>query len=174
MLCRSSTHAAFGPALPTPVPFRSRPPFTRLLRIRVCARTPSSLRGERWSQPRVSGPACSLAAYVAVSAPEATDAPSVGSAARQRCIHARAGSIPPKPQPGNPPPRCFRLPEQDAIINRYGFNSRGADAAHARLAAYRERLAHGSADHTKARSPCARSICARSAVLGASNSARGC
>ncbi|KAI9188662.1 Dihydroorotate dehydrogenase (quinone), mitochondrial [Blastocladiella emersonii ATCC 22665] len=35
------------------------------------------------------------------------------------------GSVTPKPQPGNPKPRVFRLPEDGAVINRYGFNSDG-------------------------------------------------
>ncbi len=39
------------------------------------------------------------------------------------------GSITPRPQPGNPRPRVFRLPEDQAVINRYGFNSRGSEAA---------------------------------------------
>ncbi|GAB1860144.1 Dihydroorotate dehydrogenase (quinone), mitochondrial [Camponotus japonicus] len=37
------------------------------------------------------------------------------------------GSVTPKPQPGNPKPRVFRLPEDNAIVNRYGFNSDGHD-----------------------------------------------
>lgn len=37
------------------------------------------------------------------------------------------GSITPEPQPGNPKPRVFRLPEDNAVINRYGFNSEGHD-----------------------------------------------
>lgn len=37
------------------------------------------------------------------------------------------GTITPKPQSGNPKPRLFRLPEAQAIINRMGFNSKGAD-----------------------------------------------
>ena len=39
------------------------------------------------------------------------------------------GSVTLKPQPGNPKPRLFRLPEHRALINRMGFNSRGAQAA---------------------------------------------
>jgi dihydroorotate dehydrogenase len=39
------------------------------------------------------------------------------------------GSITPRPQTGNPGPRLFRLPEDGAVINRLGFNSRGLDAA---------------------------------------------
>ena len=35
------------------------------------------------------------------------------------------GSVTPKPQPGNPKPRVFRLKEDQAVINRYGFNSQG-------------------------------------------------
>jgi len=47
------------------------------------------------------------------------------------------GSITPRPQPGNPRPRVFRLPEDGAVINRYGFNSQGLEAAARRLAAWR-------------------------------------
>ncbi len=38
------------------------------------------------------------------------------------------GTITPLPQPGNPLPRLFRLPEAQAIINRMGFNNQGVDA----------------------------------------------
>lgn len=38
------------------------------------------------------------------------------------------GTVTPKPQPGNGKPRLFRLPECEAIINRFGFNSGGVDA----------------------------------------------
>lgn len=38
------------------------------------------------------------------------------------------GGVTPRPQPGNPRPRLFRLPEAQAIINRYGLNSVGVDA----------------------------------------------
>ena len=37
------------------------------------------------------------------------------------------GTVTPKPQPGNPKPRLFRLPEKQAIINRMGFNNPGID-----------------------------------------------
>lgn len=37
------------------------------------------------------------------------------------------GTITPRPQPGNPKPRIFRLPEKQAIINRMGFNNAGVD-----------------------------------------------
>lgn len=38
------------------------------------------------------------------------------------------GTVTPRPQPGNPKPRLFRLPEHGAIINRMGFNNEGVDA----------------------------------------------
>lgn len=37
------------------------------------------------------------------------------------------GTVTPRPQPGNPKPRLFRLPEAQAIINRMGFNNHGID-----------------------------------------------
>ena len=37
------------------------------------------------------------------------------------------GGVTPRPQPGNPRPRMFRIPEANAIINRYGLNSVGVD-----------------------------------------------
>ncbi|WP_114418176.1 quinone-dependent dihydroorotate dehydrogenase [Marinospirillum perlucidum] len=37
------------------------------------------------------------------------------------------GTVTPRPQPGNPKPRLFRIPEQEAIINRMGFNNKGLD-----------------------------------------------
>ncbi len=37
------------------------------------------------------------------------------------------GTVTPKPQPGNPKPRLFRLPHDEALINRMGFNNNGLD-----------------------------------------------
>jgi dihydroorotate dehydrogenase len=49
------------------------------------------------------------------------------------------GTVTPRPQPGNPRPRMFRLPAARAIINRFGFNNVGVDAfvANVRRASYR-------------------------------------
>ncbi len=38
------------------------------------------------------------------------------------------GTVTPRPQPGNPRPRLFRIPEARAIVNRFGFNNAGVDA----------------------------------------------
>jgi len=43
------------------------------------------------------------------------------------------GTVTPQPQPGNPRPRVFRLSQDQAVINRYGFNSEGHAAVFARL-----------------------------------------
>ncbi len=43
------------------------------------------------------------------------------------------GTVTPRPQPGNPKPRLFRLPEEGLILNRMGFNSEGAEVVATRL-----------------------------------------
>lgn len=43
------------------------------------------------------------------------------------------GTVTPRPQPGNPRPRLFRLPEDRGVINRMGFNGAGLEAALVRL-----------------------------------------
>ena len=47
------------------------------------------------------------------------------------------GTVTPLPQPGNPQPRLFRLPEHQALINRMGFNNEGMQAMARRLARVR-------------------------------------
>lgn len=47
--------------------------------------------------------------------------------------HVEVGTVTPKPQPGNPKPRLFRLVDKDSIINRMGFNNYGAEAMSRRL-----------------------------------------
>ncbi|MBT4889637.1 MAG: quinone-dependent dihydroorotate dehydrogenase [Rhodospirillales bacterium] len=49
------------------------------------------------------------------------------------------GSITPRAQPGNPKPRLFRLPAERAVINRMGFNNKGAEAAKHLLALRKEK-----------------------------------
>ncbi|XP_024151938.1 dihydroorotate dehydrogenase (quinone), mitochondrial [Oryzias melastigma] len=48
------------------------------------------------------------------------------------------GTVTPKPQEGNPKPRVFRLPADNAVINRYGFNSCGLAEVQTRLKAREE------------------------------------
>jgi len=48
--------------------------------------------------------------------------------------HVEVGGVTAEAQPGNPKPRLFRLPEDEAIINRMGFNNEGAEVIGRRLA----------------------------------------
>eukprot|EP01037_Dinobryon_pediforme_P008340 gene8340-8426_t len=48
------------------------------------------------------------------------------------------GTVTPLPQPGNPKPRMYRLPDDGGLINRMGFNNLGADVVAERLAAFRK------------------------------------
>lgn len=50
--------------------------------------------------------------------------------------HVEVGTVTPKPQPGNPPPRVFRLLEDEAVINRLGFPSRGSEFVQRQLNPY--------------------------------------
>ncbi len=53
------------------------------------------------------------------------------------------GTVTPRPQPGNPRPRLFRLPKDKALINRMGFNNEGVSLAALRLAKRRESVVIG-------------------------------
>jgi dihydroorotate dehydrogenase len=96
-----------------------------------------------WQQPRIDDP---------VTVAGLRFANRIGLAAgldkNGRCIDGFAamgfgfvevGTVTPKPQPGNPKPRMFRLPQADALINRLGFNNDGLEAfiANVKRAAFR-------------------------------------
>lgn len=51
--------------------------------------------------------------------------------------HIEVGTVTPRPQPGNPKPRMFRIPSRQAIINRMGFNNHGVDNLVAQVKASR-------------------------------------
>ena len=53
------------------------------------------------------------------------------------------GTVTPRPQAGNPRPRLYRLPADEALINRMGFNNAGADALARRIAEARPHLPDG-------------------------------
>jgi dihydroorotate dehydrogenase len=56
------------------------------------------------------------------------DAAHIDALARMGFGFIEVGTVTPRPQPGNPRPRLFRLAEKQAIINRFGFNNVGLDA----------------------------------------------
>jgi dihydroorotate dehydrogenase len=53
--------------------------------------------------------------------------------------HVEVGTVTPRAQPGNPKPRMFRLPADNGVINRLGFNNQGHAAMRARLVARKAR-----------------------------------
>jgi len=57
--------------------------------------------------------------------------------------HVEVGGVTAKPQAGNPRPRMFRLSEDEAVVNRMGFNNEGADVVGRRLAETRVRVPVG-------------------------------
>ncbi|MFC7703267.1 quinone-dependent dihydroorotate dehydrogenase [Plastorhodobacter daqingensis] len=62
------------------------------------------------------------------------NAQALGPLVRAGFGFVEVGAATPRPQPGNPRPRLFRLPEDSAVINRFGFNNEGADVITSRLA----------------------------------------
>ena len=50
--------------------------------------------------------------------------------------HVEVGTVTPLAQPGNPKPRLFRYPNENALVNRMGFNNRGVKALVDRVAKY--------------------------------------
>jgi dihydroorotate dehydrogenase len=84
--------------------------------------------------------ACSLAGLalpnpVGLAAGFDKNAEVVGPLCRAGFGFVEVGAATPRPQPGNPKPRLFRLSEDRGVINRFGFNNQGAEAIAARLAA---------------------------------------
>ena len=69
------------------------------------------------------------------------DARAVRGLSRLGFGFVETGTVTPRAQPGNAGPRVFRLAEERAVINRYGFNNRGLDAYVARLARLARRRA---------------------------------
>jgi len=55
------------------------------------------------------------------------DAAHIDGLARMGFGFIEVGTVTPRPQPGNPKPRLFRIPQKQAIINRFGFNNVGLD-----------------------------------------------
>ncbi|MEY2900110.1 MAG: hypothetical protein RL247_276 [Actinomycetota bacterium] len=53
--------------------------------------------------------------------------------------HVEVGTVTPRPQPGNPQPRLFRLPSDEALLNRMGFNNQGVARMKQRLERLRRR-----------------------------------
>ncbi|MGB0224831.1 MAG: quinone-dependent dihydroorotate dehydrogenase, partial [Marinobacterium sp.] len=70
---------------------------------------------------------CEFANPIGLAAGLDKDAKAVVGLARLGFGFVEVGTVTPRPQPGNPKPRLFRIPEHSAIINRMGFNNLGVD-----------------------------------------------
>jgi dihydroorotate dehydrogenase len=119
-------------ALARPVLFGMDPEAAHELTLNRMAKLQNTAAQVLWSQTRVADP---------VTVAGLTFPNRVGLAAgldkNGRCIDGlgamgfgfiEVGTVTPKAQPGNPKPRIFRLPQQNALINRLGFNNEGLDA----------------------------------------------
>jgi dihydroorotate dehydrogenase len=85
--------------------------------------------------PQLAVPACPLRAMglefpnpVGLAAGLDKDAAHIDALARLGFGFIEVGTVTPRPQPGNPRPRLFRIPEKRALINRFGFNNVGVYA----------------------------------------------
>ncbi len=96
--------------------------------------------GLRWTARRPDDPVLSIRLWnrefsnpIGLAAGYDKDAEVPVAALRLGFGFVEVGTITPRPQPGNPRPRLFRLVEDEAAINRMGFNSGGLEAAAERL-----------------------------------------
>ena len=119
-------------ALTRPFLFGMDPEAAHDFTMNLMAKGQNTLVQQAWAQPLVKDPI----ELAGLKFPNR-----VGMAAgldkNARCIDALAamgfgfvevGTVTPRPQPGNPKPRMFRIPERNALINRLGFNNEGLDA----------------------------------------------
>ena len=95
------------------------------------------LPGAPVTSPRLATPVAGLALPnpVGLAAGYDKNARAIGPLTRAGFGFLEVGAATPRPQPGNPQPRLFRLTADRAIINRFGFNNEGAAAITGRLAA---------------------------------------
>jgi len=100
-----------------------------------------------WAQPRIDDPVV----VAGLKFPNRIGL-AAGLDKNGRCIDGLAamgfgfievGTVTPKPQPGNPKPRMFRLPQANALINRLGFNNDGLEAFVANVKRARFRASGG-------------------------------
>ena len=143
--CRSSRHDRFARSIGAAVPLmRSIPKMPIALRSGCC----KSRRCRRHGRMTVDWrPVCSGSIFRIQSGlpPDSTTCWKIPDALlRAGFGFVEVGTVTPLPQPGNPRPRLFRLDDDQAVINRLGFNSEGADTVLRRLAA-RARSAASSA-----------------------------
>lgn len=113
--------------------------------IRACGLAPIAPVLARLTLPQSTSPVRTLGrtfpSPFGLAAGFDKDARAVAGLAALGFGHVEVGTITPRPQPGNPRPRLFRLTADGALINRMGFNNDGAAAVASRLARLRRRPA---------------------------------
>ena len=105
--------------------------------LRLLGRLPGRARPYTVTKRHLFG--CEFANPIGLAAGLDKDAKAVAGLARLGFGFVEVGTVTPRPQPGNPRPRLFRLPEHQALINRMGFNNQGVATMVRRLDALRFR-----------------------------------
>ena len=119
------------------------PPETAHTLALAALRRPALIpRATRSSSPALLGGVC-FPNRLGVAAGLDKDAVAVAGLAKLGFGFVEVGTVTPRPQPGNPKPRLYRLAADEALINRMGFNSAGATAVAARLRRYRAEPSDG-------------------------------
>ena len=122
--------------------FRLDPETAHQLTLRAI-RVAGEIPPARWMLTQLfTGPAQPLHAFgltfknpVGLAAGYDKDAEAIMGLGTLGFGHVEVGTVTPRPQPGNPYPRVFRLPEDEAVINRMGFPSLGSEFVQKRLSA---------------------------------------
>jgi dihydroorotate dehydrogenase len=118
--------------LARPLLFHLDPEAAHDLTLDTIARLQHTPAARLWAQPRVADPVT----VAGLRFPNRVGL-AAGLDKNGRCIDGlgamgfgfiEVGTVTPKPQPGNPRPRMFRLPDAQALINRFGFNNDGLAA----------------------------------------------
>jgi dihydroorotate dehydrogenase len=125
--------------LAIPIAQRIEPERAHALALRALANLP-----QPWSEPpdprlRVAAFGLSFPNPVGLAAGFDKNAEVPDACLRLGFGFVEIGTVTPRPQAGNPRPRMFRLPADEGLINRLGFNNEGYAAVQARLAARRHR-----------------------------------
>jgi dihydroorotate dehydrogenase len=119
-------------ALARPFLFRLDAEAAHDLTMNLLARGQGTPLQWAWSQPMVSDP-IELAGLrfpnrVGMAAGLDKNARCIDALAAMGFGFVEVGTVTPKPQPGNPQPRMFRIPQARALVNRLGFNNQGLEA----------------------------------------------
>lgn len=119
-------------ALARPFLFGMDPETAHERTLQALARVQNTPLTCLYAQPRVSDPVTvaglEFPNRVGLAAGLDKNAHCIDGLAAMGFGFIEVGTVTPKPQPGNPRPRMFRLPQAHALINRLGFNNGGLDA----------------------------------------------